>query len=64
MTKLENFQKRTKSLETKLKNDCPHIFKKQKHLDEGIERNYWHYGYLMALKDIDRNFGLIEKLNK
>ncbi len=31
---------------------APNIDKEQKHLDEGPESHYWHYGYLMALKDI------------
>ncbi len=33
-------------------NDC---HKEQAHLDPGTrERIYWHYGYLMALKDVSR----------
>ncbi len=31
--------------------DC---FKEQKHLDDGPEKEYWHYGYMMALKDVQR----------
>jgi hypothetical protein len=31
----------------------------QKHLDEGTaERQYWHYGYLVALRDIQKLLGL------
>lgn len=30
-----------------------HLKQEQKHLDEGtVERDYWHYGYLMALRDL------------
>lgn len=35
--------------------------KEQKHLDNSIEREYWHYGYAMALDDTLRNFNLKEK---
>lgn len=36
-----------------LKENYPNICEEQKHLDEGgIERGYWHYGYIMALKDM------------
>lgn len=31
----------------------PEVFTEQKHLDEGsIERAYWHYGYMVALRDV------------
>lgn len=30
----------------------------QKHLDEGTaERQYWHYGYLVALRDMQKLLG-------
>lgn len=35
-----------------LRDTAPECSREQKHLDEGTEaRTYWHYGYLMALKD-------------
>lgn len=38
-----------------LSKDHPEIFHEQKHLDAGtIERAYWHYGYMAALRDIER----------
>lgn len=38
------------------------ICKEQRHLDAGtVEREYWHYGYAMALKDILNSFILIDK---
>jgi hypothetical protein len=34
-------------------NNAPNCEREQKHLDEGsVERAYWHYGYLCALKDV------------
>lgn len=33
--------------------NAPHVGQEQKHLDEGsAERAYWHYGYLVALRDV------------
>lgn len=29
----------------------------QMHLDEGRERDYWHYGYAVALTDVLRMLG-------
>lgn len=40
------------------------LTKEQKHLDDSIEREYWHYGYSMALDDILRNFNLEEKIKE
>ena len=38
------------------------LTKEQKHLDAGtVERDYWHFGYAMALADIMRSFTLLEK---
>ncbi len=35
-----------------LQNTAPECDREQRHLDEGTEaRAYWHFGYLMALKD-------------
>ena len=44
---------RIESLTTWLKMECPKIAAEQKHLDdETAERAYWHYGYLVALRDV------------
>lgn len=38
-----------------LKKHAPHVFDEQIHLDvDTEERAYWHYGYLSALRDIQR----------
>jgi hypothetical protein len=49
-------------LRRQLRLECPQIFTEQKHLDKGEARDYWHYGYLMAMLDITKNFEL--KQNK
>ena len=36
-----------------LRENAPYCFADQNHLDDGTpERAYWHYGYLVALKDV------------
>ena len=36
-----------------LKLNAPYVFGEQKHLDEKTpERAYWHYGYMVACRDI------------
>lgn len=55
---LEALRERVRKLEQWLAvhgGDCD---TEQAHLDEGRERNYWHYGYLSALRD---TLKLIEK---
>lgn len=37
------------------------LTKEQKHLDWGVERDYWHYGYAMALDDVLRNFEVVRE---
>lgn len=42
-----------------LRENAPNIDEEQKHLDEGsVETAYWHYGYLMALRDVSRLLGV------
>ena len=36
-----------------LKKVAPYVFEEQKQLDaDTVERIYWHYGYLVALRDV------------
>lgn len=45
---------RITDLEDWLKDNGGDCKKHQSHLADGVERIYWHYGYMMALKDISR----------
>lgn len=41
-----------------LEDNAPECFDEQRHLDDGSkERAYWHYGYMMALRDVLALFG-------
>ena len=43
---------RARQLSEWLKKSAPECFTEQKHLDENTqERVYWHYGYMVALRD-------------
>jgi hypothetical protein len=43
---------RANGLRDWLTENAPECFTEQKHLDEGTqERVYWHYGYMVALRD-------------
>jgi hypothetical protein len=54
---LEGLDRRIASQTEWLRENSPYCFHDQKHLDEGSpERAYWHYGYLVALKDVWRQF--------
>lgn len=53
------FQKRADEQAEWLLENAPRVVIGQKHLDEGgTERNYWHYGYMVALRDIIRQLTL------
>ena len=60
---IKKIQKRIKDTERYLE-DHQFIYREQKHLDDGIERLYWHYGYLMALKDIEALYLKTQKQNE
>jgi hypothetical protein len=46
-------EKRVANIKAWLDENAPYIDKEQKHLDAGsTQRAYWHYGYLIALRDI------------
>jgi hypothetical protein len=54
-TDISALEKRAEDLQNWLKENAPGVFAEQKHLDEGSpERAYWHYGYLVAVRDIYR----------
>jgi hypothetical protein len=49
----EALEKRIADLTAWLREIAPECDHKQRHLDDGtVERAYWHYGYLMALRDL------------
>ena len=55
-------ERRIANLTEWLNENCPNCGDEQRHLDEGtVERQYWHYGYLVALRDIRKLLGLDEK---
>lgn len=46
-------EKRISDISDFLRDTAPYIDGEQKHLDAGTEaRAYWHYGYLVALRDM------------
>lgn len=46
-------EQRAGDLQDWLKKNAPEALADQKHLDEGTqERVYWHYGYMVALRDV------------
>lgn len=46
-------QKRAAGIQEWLSEHAPYCASDQKHLDEhSVERAYWHYGYLAALRDL------------
>lgn len=49
----ELIERRIRNMSDWLKEKGPDCVAEQAHLDEGSrERIYWHYGYLVALKDV------------
>lgn len=51
----ESLAQRERVLSEWLKKNHPEVVAEQKHLDEGsVERAYWHYGYMVALRDVMR----------
>jgi hypothetical protein len=52
---LSSLEKRIRDTRDWLKQEAPECFVEQKHTDEGTqERVYWHYGYLVGLRDAIR----------
>jgi hypothetical protein len=53
MKTAEELERRRDDIAEWLAENAPYIVADQKHLDEhSIERAYWHYGYLVALRDV------------
>ena len=54
-TEFRKIEARKKDLADWLAQNAPQCAAEQKHLEEGSqERAYWHYGYLVALRDVMR----------
>ena len=54
-TEFGKVQDRANALRAWLRENSPVCFVEQKHLEEGSqERVYWHYGYMVALRDVMR----------
>ncbi len=52
---IERIEGSIASLKEWLLDNAPYCTSDQNHLDENsVERAYWHFGYLMALKDVRR----------
>ena len=52
---LESLRERAEGLEQWLKQHAPEVVEDQRHLDSGTDaRDYWNYGYLVALRDVLR----------
>lgn len=53
LTAEQVLQRRIDGLRTWLHNNAPECFTEQMHVRNGTsERAYWHYGYLVALRDM------------
>lgn len=53
MTPIETIRERMTNQCAWLADTAPQVTVEQKHLDEGsVERTYWHYGYMVALRDV------------
>lgn len=61
MKKVNVLLDRVLGIKKDLRFRVPHIFEEQKHLDNGEARDYWHYGYMMAIRDILNSFDVKEK---
>ncbi len=52
---LSSVEMRINGLKDWLRENAPECFSEQKHLHENTaERVYWHYGYMVALRDVMR----------
>ena len=54
-TPFADIQNRAEQIDLWLKENCPECKHEQGHLVENTpERIYWHYGYMVALRDVLR----------
>lgn len=54
-TEFGRIDRRERDLNEWLRKTAPESFSEQKHCEEGTqERAYWHYGYMVALRDVMR----------
>lgn len=52
---ISELKKRADDLQQWIEKNAPECFAEQKQLDEGTrERAYWHYGYMVAMRDVLR----------
>jgi hypothetical protein len=52
---MDKLKDRLKGIEEWMAENAPYVVADQKHLDENSpERAYWHYGYMVALRDVLR----------
>lgn len=52
---MDNLEERLKDIEGWITDNAPYVIADQKHLDANSpEQAYWHYGYLVALRDVLR----------
>ena len=50
---LAKIREKMDAIRKQLEEDSPECFVEQAHTDgHGIAKTYWHYGYLIALKDV------------
>ena len=50
---MDDIAKRLSNIEGWLADNAPYVIADQKHIDENSpERAYWHYGYMVALRDV------------
>lgn len=50
---MEKIDERLKNIEGWMADNAPYVIADQKHLDANSpEQAYWHYGYMVALRDI------------
>jgi len=60
----KKIEARAEDLADWLESNAPECRYDQKHLDEGSqERVYWHYGYMVALRDVLRQLSGQEPLS-
>jgi hypothetical protein len=49
---VNNIKNRREKIQLWIESNNPEVLDEQRHLDNGPESAYWHYGYMMALEDM------------